>query len=193
MSMVVTKCSRLLRFGSRPSVKLLKAVIGIGLSFVSQRLRRQFSLPTAGGTTSVLPKRKVELASSKSGLTIEFTGRRGVYIQLSNQTIKLRDTPPALPSNDWLSASAVLFRTPFEKRTLEPFWSGVHRRRRFVARYLFGTPLHLRERRHVPFCTFSIRCRWLNIPHTLPLSVGHNLRPVLLRLTLIHQPSIVRC
>src|SRR5438093_12308364 len=30
------KCSRLLRFGSRPSVKLLKAVIGISLLFVSQ-------------------------------------------------------------------------------------------------------------------------------------------------------------
>src|SRR6266446_4662098 len=29
--MLVMKCSRLLRFGSRPSVKLLKAVIGIGL------------------------------------------------------------------------------------------------------------------------------------------------------------------
>src|SRR3977135_4291888 len=29
--MLVTKCSRLLRFGSRTSVKLLKTVIGIGL------------------------------------------------------------------------------------------------------------------------------------------------------------------
>src|SRR6266702_4801322 len=36
--MLVMKCSRLLRFGSRPSVKLLKAVIGICPPIVCQLL-----------------------------------------------------------------------------------------------------------------------------------------------------------
>src|SRR5712691_10731947 len=36
--MLVMKCSRLLRFGSRPSVKLLKAVIGIRPRIVCQLL-----------------------------------------------------------------------------------------------------------------------------------------------------------
>src|SRR6266446_2377822 len=37
--MLVMKCSRLLRFGSKPSVKLLKAVIGICSPIVCQLLR----------------------------------------------------------------------------------------------------------------------------------------------------------
>ncbi|TMH67175.1 MAG: hypothetical protein E6H48_09385 [Betaproteobacteria bacterium] len=53
MSMAVTKCSRLLRLGSRPSVKLLKAVIGTGLSFVSQRLTPESPLQTATVTRYV--------------------------------------------------------------------------------------------------------------------------------------------
>src|SRR5688500_12915848 len=50
MSMVVTKCSRLLRLGSRPSVKLLKAVIGMGLLFEST-LDASVSAPNRGHTT----------------------------------------------------------------------------------------------------------------------------------------------
>src|SRR5437762_5802023 len=42
--MFAIKCPRFLRFGSRPSVKLLKAVIGIGLSSVRQRLKRRVPL-----------------------------------------------------------------------------------------------------------------------------------------------------
>src|SRR5690242_6465471 len=38
MSILVTKCSRLLWFASRPSVKLLKVVIGMTVSLVSQPL-----------------------------------------------------------------------------------------------------------------------------------------------------------
>src|SRR6266576_5743575 len=63
--MLVMKCSRFLRFGSRPSVKLLKAVIGIGLLkrsiievsllFLSEwRRHRQVGIPDIS-TTRPLP------------------------------------------------------------------------------------------------------------------------------------------
>src|SRR6266851_580894 len=106
------------------------------------------------------------------------------------RSLNLRADQSRLTCNDLL-CSPFVFSTPPEKRILEPFWSSVHRRHRFVARHLFGTSIHLRKRGHIPFRAFGIRSRRLNIPNTLPLSIRHNLRSVLLRLTLVHHPSVV--
>src|SRR5439155_8689834 len=79
---VVTKCSRLLRLGSRPSAKLLKAVIGTVLSFVSQRLMAESPLQTATVTrvTFANMKSKPTYASAEQVITRDagrFTRGRG--------------------------------------------------------------------------------------------------------------------
>src|SRR5690349_15870403 len=72
MSILVTKCSRLLRFGSRPSVKLLKAVIGIAVPFVSQLLT-QYPLfirgPPLATPPSALPTGFIQMRTNKAKLT----------------------------------------------------------------------------------------------------------------------------
>src|SRR5690349_11686431 len=64
--MLVTKCSRLLRLGSRPSVKLSKVVIGICPSLVDRRWSCQSPLRTVGHTTSGFPEHKREWPLSRA-------------------------------------------------------------------------------------------------------------------------------
>src|SRR5688572_5438671 len=68
---LVTKCSRLLRFGSRPSVKLLKAVIGKGIPLCEPQV-------CEAGIDSIqqvlLRFPKCDVASSESGLTSALSG-----------------------------------------------------------------------------------------------------------------------